>query len=76
MRVIRWLSRIFLSKDIFLIYEDGDIDLHVKGYTDASFQSYRYGSKSQSAYVFTLNGGAVNWKSSTKNRLIIEDQIN
>ena len=52
------------TKDIFLIYGDGDSDLHVKGYTDASFQSDRDDSKSQSGYVFTLNGGAVSWKSS------------
>ena len=44
------------TKDIFLIYGDGDIDLHVKGYTDANFQSNRDDSKPQSGYVFTLNG--------------------
>ena len=38
-------------------------DLHVKGYTNASFQSDRDDSKSQSGYVFTLNGGAVSSKS-------------
>ena len=64
MRVIGWLSRIFLrylriTKDIFLIYGDGDSDLHVKGYTEASFQSDRDDSESQSSYVFTLNGVAV-----------------
>ena len=31
---------------------------------DVSFQSDRDDSKSQSGYVFTLNGGAVSWKSS------------
>ena len=52
------------TKDIFLIYGDGDNDLHVKGYTDANFQSDRDYSKSQLGYVFTLNGGTVSWKSS------------
>ena len=36
----------------------------VKGYTDASFQTGKDDSKSQSGFVFCLNGGAVSWKSS------------
>ena len=36
------------------------------GYTDSSFQSDIDDSKSVSGYVFTLNGGAVSWKSSQK----------
>ena len=39
-------------------------ELVVKGYTDASFQTYRDDSQSQSGYVFIMNGGAVSWKSS------------
>ena len=42
----------------------GDEALSVKGYTDASFQTDRDDSKSQSGYVYVLNGGAVCWKSS------------
>ncbi|KAL8097443.1 hypothetical protein AgCh_030536 [Apium graveolens] len=34
-----------------------------EGYTDSSFQS-ESDSKSMSEYVFTLNGGAISWKSS------------
>ena len=45
------------TKDVFFIYGDGDSDLHVNGYTDASFQYDRDDFKSQSGYVFTLNGG-------------------
>ena len=52
------------TKDVFLVYGDGDSDLHVKGYTDVSFQYDKNDSKSQSSYVFTLNGGVVGWKSS------------
>ena len=52
--ILKYLRR---TKDVFLIYEDRDIDLHVKGYTNASFQSDRDDSKSQSGYVFTLKGG-------------------
>ncbi|KAJ8768777.1 hypothetical protein K2173_023681 [Erythroxylum novogranatense] len=44
------------TKDVFLIYGDGD--LKVSRYTDANFQSDKDDSKSQSGYVFTLNGEA------------------
>ena len=57
--ILKYLRR---TKDVFLIYGDGD--LIVNGYSDASFQSNRDDSKSQSGYVFTLNCGAVSWKSS------------
>ena len=56
------LKYLRMTKDVFLIY--GDRDLTVEGYSDASFQSDRNDSKSQSGHVFTLNGGVVNWKSS------------
>jgi hypothetical protein len=42
----------------------GDKQLVVAGYTDASFQIDTDGSKSQSSFVFCLNGGKVGWKSS------------
>ena len=57
--ILKYLRR---TKDVFLIYED--VDLVVNGYSDASFQFDRDDSKSQSGYVFTLNGGAVGRKSS------------
>ena len=38
--------------------------IFVKGYTDASFQTDKDDSKSQSGFVFFLNGGTVSWKSS------------
>ena len=38
--------------------------LKLKGYTDASIASNKDDSKSISGYIFTLNGGAVSWKSS------------
>ena len=52
--ILKYLRR---TTDVFLIY--GDRDLIVEGYSDASFQSDRDDSKSQSGYVFTLNGGGV-----------------
>ena len=41
--ILKYLRR---TKDIFLIYGDGDSDHHVKGYTNASFQFDRDDSKS------------------------------
>ena len=52
------------TKDMFLVYGSGEEELVVKGYTDASFQTDRDDSRSQSGYIFILNGGAVSWKSS------------
>ncbi|RVW68068.1 Retrovirus-related Pol polyprotein from transposon TNT 1-94 [Vitis vinifera] len=57
--ILKYLRR---TKDQFLIY--GESELKLKGYTDASFASDKDDSKSISGYVFTLNGGAVSWKSS------------
>ena len=48
---------------MFLIY-GGEEELVVNGYTDASFQTNTDDSQSQSGFVFTINGGAVSWKSS------------
>ncbi|KAK8667652.1 hypothetical protein V6N13_007800 [Hibiscus sabdariffa] len=42
----------------------GEEQLSIKGYTDASFQTDKDDSRSQSGFVFRLNGGAVSWKSS------------
>ena len=46
------------TKEMFLVY-GGNEELVVTGYTDASFQSEKDDSKSQSGFVFTINGGAV-----------------
>lgn len=51
------------TKDMFLVY-GGVEELVVNGYTDASFQTDKDDFKSQSGYVFCLNGGVVSWKSS------------
>ena len=50
--ILKYLRR---TRDIFLIYGDGDGDLHVEGYTDASFQSNGN---------LHVNGGEVSWKCS------------
>ena len=67
--ILKYLRR---TRDSFLVY-GGERDLIVNGYTDASFQTDRDDSKSQSGYVFLLNGGAVVWKSSKQN--IVADSV-
>ena len=47
---------------MFLVY-GGDKELVVNGYIDASFDTDS-DFKSQTGYVFILNGGAVSWCSS------------
>ncbi|KAL4377561.1 hypothetical protein GQ457_02G033790 [Hibiscus cannabinus] len=44
-------------------------ELRIKGYTDASFQTDKDDSRSQSGFVFYLNGGAVSWKSSKQDTI-------
>ncbi|KAL0411469.1 UNVERIFIED_CONTAM: Secreted RxLR effector protein [Sesamum latifolium] len=57
--ILNYLKR---TKDMFLIYGGGELIL--EGYSDASFQSDDDDAKSQSGFVFKLNGGVVAWKSS------------
>ena len=42
----------------------GQDELKFVGYSGASFQTDRDDGKSQTGWVFTLNGGSVSWKSS------------
>ncbi|KAL4368227.1 hypothetical protein GQ457_05G022170 [Hibiscus cannabinus] len=57
------LKYLRITKDVFLVY-GGEEELRIKGYTDASFQTDKDDSRSQSGFVFCLNGGVVSWKSS------------
>ncbi|GJR03258.1 retrotransposon protein, putative, ty1-copia subclass [Tanacetum coccineum] len=52
------------TKDVFLVY-GGDIrqELRVSCYTDAGYLTDVDDLKSQIGYVFVLNGGVVDWKS-------------
>ena len=52
------------TKDMFLVY-GGDMkrELRVSCYTDAGYLTDADDLKSQTGYVFVLNGGAVDWKS-------------
>ncbi|GJZ96631.1 retrotransposon protein, putative, ty1-copia subclass [Tanacetum coccineum] len=53
------------TKDIFLVYSGNPEDeLQVDCYCDARFETNRDDTKSETGYVFILNGDAVDWKSS------------
>ncbi|GJU56483.1 retrotransposon protein, putative, ty1-copia subclass [Tanacetum coccineum] len=51
------------TKGRFLVY-GGEKELRVTGYCNAGWQTDKDDSRSQSGWVFLLNGGAVTWKSS------------
>src|SRR3989337_2002352 len=55
--ILKYLKR---TKDMFLFY-GGAVELVVKVYVDASFDTDLDDSKSQTGYVYILNGGAVSW---------------
>ncbi|KAL4035514.1 hypothetical protein IC575_004209 [Cucumis melo] len=56
--ILKYLRR---TKDYMLVY--GSKDLILIGYTDSDFQTDKDARKSTSGSVFTLNGGAVVWRS-------------
>jgi hypothetical protein len=58
--ILKYLRR---TKKVFLVF-GGEEELVVKDYSDASFQTDVDDSKSQSNFVFCLNGEVVSWKSS------------
>jgi len=58
--ILKYLRR---TKDMFLVY-GGEEELVARCYVDASFDTDPDDSKSQSGYVFVMNGGAVSWRSS------------
>ncbi|KAL0462719.1 UNVERIFIED_CONTAM: hypothetical protein Slati_0159500 [Sesamum latifolium] len=61
MTILKYMRR---TKDIFLVYDDGELIL--EGYSYASFQLDDDDAKSQSRFVFKLNSGVVAWKSFKK----------
>nr|GFB76624.1 retrotransposon protein, putative, Ty1-copia subclass [Tanacetum cinerariifolium] len=55
------------TKDMFLVYGgDQKRELRVSCYTDAGYLTDADDLKSQTGYVFVLNGGAVDWKSANQ----------
>ncbi|GJY49067.1 hypothetical protein Tco_0439023 [Tanacetum coccineum] len=58
------------TKDMFLVYGGNpSTELRVECYCDAGFETDRDDKKSQTGYVFVLNGGAVDWKSSKQSTI-------
>ncbi|GJW80709.1 retrotransposon protein, putative, ty1-copia subclass [Tanacetum coccineum] len=58
------------TKDMVLVYGVKPKDeLKVTCYADASFQTDKDDTKSQTGYVFVLNGGAVDWKSAKQSTI-------
>ncbi|KAK1617501.1 hypothetical protein QYE76_023018 [Lolium multiflorum] len=77
--ILKYLKR---TKDMFHCY-GGDQELNVTSYTDTSWNTDPDDSKSQSGYVFILNGAAVSWmsakqsvvtKSSTESKYIASSE--
>ncbi|KAJ9544039.1 hypothetical protein OSB04_023746 [Centaurea solstitialis] len=64
--ILKYLRR---TKDMFLVFGGSEDEISVNGYSDASFQTDRDDFRSQSGYVFTLNGGAISWKSSKQDTI-------
>ncbi|CAL9018273.1 unnamed protein product [Prunus brigantina] len=56
--VLNYLRR---TKDMFLVY-GGNPKLLVERYTDSDFEYDVDDWKSTYGYVFTMNGGAINWR--------------
>ncbi|KAI3692837.1 hypothetical protein L6452_32661 [Arctium lappa] len=65
--ILKYLRR---TKEMFLLYGGQERDLCIQGYIDASFQTDRDDYKSQSGYVFMLNGGAMSWKSYKQSTIV------
>ncbi|KAA0035236.1 gag/pol protein [Cucumis melo var. makuwa] len=55
------LKYLRITKDYMLVY--GTKDLILTRYTDSDFQTDKDARKSTSGSIFTLNGGAVVWRS-------------
>ncbi|GKC39488.1 hypothetical protein Tco_1051872, partial [Tanacetum coccineum] len=59
------LKYLINTKDMFLVSGGNPkVELRVDCYCDAGFETDRDDTKSQTGYVFILNGGAMDWKSS------------
>ena len=56
--ILKYLRR---TRDYMLVYSSGSLE--TIGYTDSGFQGDIDSRKSTSGYVFTLNGGAICWRS-------------
>ncbi|GKA73276.1 retrotransposon protein, putative, ty1-copia subclass [Tanacetum coccineum] len=65
-------SRFQQNPDMVLVYgAKPEDELKVSCYADASFQTDKDDTKSQTGYVFVLNGGAVDWKSAKQSTTVM-----
>nr|GEY07631.1 retrotransposon protein, putative, Ty1-copia subclass [Tanacetum cinerariifolium] len=60
------------TKDMFLVYgENPEAELRVDCYCDVRFETNRNDIKYHTGYVFNLNGGALDWKSSKQSNTAV-----
>jgi hypothetical protein len=45
-----------------LVYVGSNVELHVKGHVSTSYKADSDDEKSQTGYVFLVNGGAMMWR--------------
>ena len=65
-RILKYLIR---NQELILVYGgSSQKELVVTGYTDSNFEN-KEDFKSQSAYIFMLNGGAISWRSSKQSTI-------
>jgi hypothetical protein len=57
--ILKFLRR---TKDMVLVYGGSSEELDVKGYVSTSYKADSDDDKSQTRYVFLVNGGAVSWR--------------
>jgi hypothetical protein len=60
MSILKFLRR---TKDMVLVYGGSGVELDVKGYISTGYKADSDDEKSQTGYVFLVNGGAVSWRS-------------
>jgi hypothetical protein len=63
--VLKFLRR---TKDMVLVYGGSSAELDVKGYVSTSSKADSDDEKSQTGYVFLVNGGAVSWREAASSR--------
>ena len=69
-RILKYLRN---TKDLFLVYGGNpETKLCVTGFCDASWQCDKDDTKSQTGYVFIINGGAVDWKSQKQSTIAMQ----
>jgi hypothetical protein len=58
--ILNFLRR---TKDKVLVYGGSRVELDVKGYVNTSYNADSDDKKSQTTYMFLVNGGAMSWRS-------------